>query len=40
MESADDFGHVVRYYEIPALVRLAAPVHLKGATASPGPMRT
>ncbi|MET7782399.1 hypothetical protein [Streptomyces sp. NPDC005388] len=29
MENADDFGGVVRYYEIPALVRLAAPVHLK-----------
>ncbi|WP_405863523.1 hypothetical protein [Streptomyces sp. NBC_00005] len=26
---ADDFGGVVRYYEIPALVRVAAPVHLK-----------
>ncbi|WP_419997516.1 U32 family peptidase [Streptomyces boninensis] len=29
VEGADDFGGVVRYYEIPALVRVAAPVHLK-----------
>jgi hypothetical protein len=29
VESADDFGGAVRYYEIPELVRVAAPVHLK-----------
>jgi hypothetical protein len=29
VEGADEFGGVVRYYEIPALVRVAAPVHLK-----------
>ena len=28
-KGADDFGGVVRYYEIPALVRVAAPVHLE-----------
>ncbi|HEX8930602.1 MAG TPA: hypothetical protein VGA45_16920, partial [Actinomycetota bacterium] len=28
-EGADDFGGVVRYYEIPEIVRVAAPVHLK-----------
>jgi hypothetical protein len=29
VESADDFGGVVRYYEMPELVRVAAPIHLK-----------
>jgi Peptidase family U32 len=29
VEGADDFGGVVRYYEIPELVRVAAPIHLK-----------
>ena len=29
VEGADDFGGVVRYYEVPDLVRIAAPVHLK-----------
>jgi hypothetical protein len=29
VEGADDFGGTVRYYEVPELVRLAAPVHLK-----------
>lgn len=29
VESADDFGGVVRYYELPDLVRIAAPIHLK-----------
>lgn len=29
VEGADDFGGLVRYYEIPELVRVAAPVHLK-----------
>lgn len=31
IESSDDFGGVVRHYEIPAIVRIAAPVHLKFA---------
>jgi Peptidase family U32 len=29
VEGADDFGGVVRYYEVPELVRVASPVHLK-----------
>jgi hypothetical protein len=29
VEGSDDFGGTVRYYEIPDLVRVAAPVHLK-----------
>lgn len=29
VESADDFGGAVRYYEVPGLVRAAAPIHLK-----------
>jgi hypothetical protein len=29
VEGADDFGGTVRYYEIPDLVRVAAPVYLK-----------
>lgn len=29
VEGADDFGAPVRHYEIPELVRVAAPVHLK-----------
>jgi hypothetical protein len=31
IESSDDFGGVMRYYEIPEIVRIAAPVHLKFA---------
>ncbi len=31
IESSDDFGGVIRHYEIPAIVRIAAPVHLKFA---------
>ncbi|MEA9983945.1 hypothetical protein [Subtercola sp. RTI3] len=31
IESSDDFGGVIRYYEIPEIVRVAAPVHLKFA---------
>jgi Peptidase family U32 len=29
VEGADDFGGTVRYYEVPDLVRVAAPVYLK-----------
>jgi hypothetical protein len=29
VEGSDDFGGVVRYYEVPDLVRVAAPIHLK-----------
>jgi hypothetical protein len=29
VEGADDFGGTVRYYEVPDLVRVAAPIHLK-----------
>jgi len=29
VEAADDFGGTVRHYEVPELVRVAAPVHLK-----------
>jgi hypothetical protein len=29
IEGADDFGGTVRYYEVPELVRVAAPIHLK-----------
>jgi peptidase U32-like protein len=29
VEGADDFGGAVRYYEVPELVRVAAPIHLK-----------
>jgi hypothetical protein len=29
VEGADDFGSPVRHYEIPEIVRIAAPVHLK-----------
>jgi hypothetical protein len=29
VEGADDFGGPVRYYEVPDLVRVAAPIHLK-----------
>lgn len=37
IESSDDFGGVMRYYEIPEIVRVAAPVHLKFAVRnSPG----
>ncbi|HXH35701.1 MAG TPA: hypothetical protein VNJ54_15065 [Plantibacter sp.] len=37
IESSDDFGGVMRYYEIPEIVRIAAPVHLKFAVRnSPG----
>lgn len=31
VEAADDFGGTVRHYEVPELVRVAAPVHLKFA---------
>jgi len=31
IESSDDFGGIMRYYEIPEIVRVAAPVHLKFA---------
>lgn len=31
IESSDDFGGMMRYYEIPEIVRIAAPVHLKFA---------
>ncbi|MGV8881545.1 MAG: U32 family peptidase [Rhodoglobus sp.] len=37
IESSDDFGGIMRYYEIPEIVRIAAPVHLKFAVRnSPG----
>jgi hypothetical protein len=29
VEAADDFGAAIRHYEVPDLVRVAAPVHLK-----------
>lgn len=29
VEAADDFGAAVRHYEVPDLVRVAAPIHLK-----------
>lgn len=29
IEGADDFGAPLRYYEVPELVRVAAPIHLK-----------
>ena len=29
VEGPDDFGGTVRYYEVPELVRAAAPIHLK-----------
>jgi hypothetical protein len=29
VEGSDDFGGAVRYYEVPELVRVAAPIHLK-----------
>jgi hypothetical protein len=29
IEGADDFGAPVRYYEVPEIVRVAAPVYLK-----------
>lgn len=29
VEGAGDFGAPVRYYEVPELVRIAAPIHLK-----------
>ena len=32
VEGADDFGAPVRYYEVPELVRIAAPIHLKFTT--------
>lgn len=31
IESSDDFGGIVRHYEIPEIVRICAPVHLKFA---------
>ena len=37
MEAPDDIGGVVRHYEIPELVRVAAPIYLKfGVRNSPG----
>ena len=37
VESPDDFGGLVRHYEIPELVRVAAPIYLKfGLRNSPG----
>ena len=37
IESPDDFGGGVRYYEIPEMVRVAAPIYLKyGLRNSPG----
>jgi hypothetical protein len=37
VESPDDLGGVVRHYEIPELVRVAAPIYLKfGIRNSPG----
>jgi hypothetical protein len=37
VESPDDFGGLVRYYEIPDLVRVAAPIYLKfGLRNAPG----
>ena len=37
VEGPDDFGGTVRHYEIPELVRVAAPVYLKfGLRNSPG----
>jgi hypothetical protein len=37
VESPDDFGGLVRHYETPALVRVAAPIYLKfGLRNSPG----
>jgi hypothetical protein len=37
VESPDDFGGAVRHYEIPALVRVAAPIYLKfGLRNAPG----
>lgn len=37
VESPDDFGGLVRYYEIPELVRVAAPIYLKfGLRNAPG----
>jgi hypothetical protein len=37
VESPDDFGGAVRYYEIPELVRVAAPIYLKfGLRNAPG----
>ena len=37
VESPDDFGGAVRHYEIPELVRVAAPIYLKfGLRNSPG----
>ena len=29
VEAADDFGGAVRHYEVPDLVRVAAPIYLK-----------
>jgi hypothetical protein len=37
VESPDDFGGLVRHYETPELVRVAAPIYLKyGLRNSPG----
>ena len=37
VEAPDDFGGTVRHYEIPELVRIAAPIYLKfGLRNAPG----
>jgi hypothetical protein len=38
MESPDDFGGAVRHYEIPEMVRVAAPVYLKFGLRNHGPL--
>jgi Peptidase family U32 len=38
VESPDDFGGAVRYYEIPELVRVAAPIYLKFGLRNHGPL--
>jgi len=38
VESPDDFGGTVRHYEIPELVRVAAPIYLKFGIRNHGPL--
>ncbi len=38
VEAPDDFGGAVRYYEIPDLVKIAAPVHIKFAVRNSPPL--
>lgn len=38
VESPDDFGGAVRHYEIPELVRVAAPIYLKFGLRNHGPL--